>query len=567
MSLPYPIASSQTDAYSPVDDNLMDSIRLDLDFLDSSIVSIKSFDYEFKINGDLSLLPEGASRKRLDGALVAAAQTFTRARLFLENPGISGTLEVDIRKYKTPNTVITALTRQYNQSISSIAQIAPALATQSISKFITQINTQSISRWQSTINISSIILLGSNLVRINLASAVSADWLVGDSVTIASATSGANNVTATIVRVNDDGANNIVITNASGVAQTGAAGNIGLNAWSYVYINPVSTSGYVVGESVIFASHTTGANNGTFTIYAVNSGGNNIVIKNSSGAAQAGVAGTSDTSRWTYTYSSSVASDFVAGEKARMSSHSTAANNGDFTIVAVNSGGNNIVVSNTAGVAQAGVAGTADTTRWIYTLPTDPTSSFSVGQNFVASSTTSALNSGTFSVKQINRSSLNNLVVSNVNGVTQAGAAGTLVHSRMLISFSSDQSSVYTTASRVNIFGTVSYANNGEYTVLEVNRGGGANYNIVVDNTLGVEQASPSGRINYESRTIFVNRPSLTLATNTYNSTTREMQYVTKTVAGGDFNSEATVTAGTMLMMEFVSIPIGSPSGVVLQLV
>ena len=351
------------------------------------------------------------------------------------------------------------------------------------------------------------------------------------------------------------------------MAQTGAAGNVGLNAWAYVFTNPVSTSGYVAGESVIFASHTTGANNGTFTIYAVNSGGNNIVIKNSAGVAQAGVAGTSDTSRWNYTYSSSVAADFVVGEKARMASHSTGANNGDFTIVAVNSGGNNIIVSNAAGVAQGGVAGTANTTRWIYALPTDPTSSFSVGQNFVASGTTSAANSGTFAVKQINRSATNNLVISNVNGVAQGGSVGTLVHSRMLISFSSDQSSVYTTASRINVFGTVAYANTGEYTVLEVNRGGGANYNVVVDNASGVEQASPAGRINFESRTIFVNRPVLSLATSKYNSTTRDMQYVAKTAAGGDFNGEATVTAGTLLMMEFVSIPLGSPSGAVLQLV
>ena len=35
MALPYPIAPSQTDARSPVDDNLMDSIRLDLDYLDA----------------------------------------------------------------------------------------------------------------------------------------------------------------------------------------------------------------------------------------------------------------------------------------------------------------------------------------------------------------------------------------------------------------------------------------------------------------------------------------------------------------------------------------------------
>ncbi len=554
---------SQVDAKSPVDDTLMGTIKDDLDDLDSRFSTVKTFDYEFKINGDLSILPIGKYRRRLDGGLVAAAGTFTRARLFLENPGVSGSLEIDIRKYNTTNVLIAALSRQYSAAINSVTQIAPALATQSISRFVAQINTQSISRWKSSINISSIILLGANLVRINLASALDADWLVGDSITIASASSGANNVTATLVRINDDGGNNIVITNASGVAQTAAAGTVSLNAWAYNYVNPVSTTGFVATESVIFATHSTGANNGTFTIYAVNSGGNNIIIKNSAGVAQAGVAGTADTSRWNYTYSASVAADFVVGESARMASHSTGANNGDFVIRAVNSGGNNIIVSNAAGVAQGGVAGTANTTRWIYALPTDPTSSFSVGQTFIASGTTSALNSGTFTVKQINRSAVNNLVISNVNGVTQAGAVGTLDHTRMLVSFTADQSSIYTTASRVNIVDTVSPLNLGEFTALEINRGGGANYNVVIENATGVVQASPCGRINFESRSIFNTKPILTLPTNILNRTNRDLKYVTST----DFNSEATVTAGTILAMEFTQIPLGSPSDCVIQLI
>jgi len=565
------ILPSQVDAKSPVDDTLMQTIKTDLDDLDARFLAVKTFDYEFKINGPIANLPAGTYRKRLDGGPVMAAQTFTRARLFLEVPGVSGDLEVDVRKYKTPNTVITALTRQYSAAISSITQIAPALATQSISRFVTQVATQSISRWKASINISSIILLGGNLVRINLASAVDTDWLITDSITIAGATAGANNVTANIVRINDDGGNNIVITNASGVAQTGAVGTISLNAWAYNYVNPVDTNGFVAGESAIFASHTTAANNGTFAIYAVNSGGNNLIVKNSAGVAQAGVAGTLDTARWKYVYSIAVVNDFVVGEKARMASHSTAANNGDFTIVALNSGGNNIVVYNTAGVAQGGVAGTANTTRWIYALPTDPTASFSVGQNFVATGATTAANNGTFPVKQINRGAVNNLVISNVNGVTQVGAVGTLVHSRMLISFSSDQSAVYTIAaaapSRINVTGTVSSANTGEFTVLEINRGGGANYNVVVDNAAGVEQASPAGRINFESRSIFVNRPKLSLPTSTYNSTNRDMQYNVRTAGGGDFNAEATVAANTILMMEFVSIPSGAPSDVTIQLV
>ena len=46
MPLPYPISASQTDAQSPVDDNLMDSIRLDLDYL-SSLFSGGNYDMSF----------------------------------------------------------------------------------------------------------------------------------------------------------------------------------------------------------------------------------------------------------------------------------------------------------------------------------------------------------------------------------------------------------------------------------------------------------------------------------------------------------------------------------------
>jgi len=52
MALPYPIAASQTDAKSPVDDNLMDSIRLDLGYLDG-LISGGNYNMSFGIDGQL----------------------------------------------------------------------------------------------------------------------------------------------------------------------------------------------------------------------------------------------------------------------------------------------------------------------------------------------------------------------------------------------------------------------------------------------------------------------------------------------------------------------------------
>lgn len=560
MTLPYPIAASQTDFKSPIDDQLMDAIRLDLNDLDSRISSIGNYAYQFKLNG-----PIGSVRlpyRRIDGVLVAEARTFSTIKLFMENPGNSGSLEIDIRKYKTPNTAITALARQYSASINSIARAGSALNTQSITKATAQINTQSITQFKTSINISSIILLGNNLVRYNLASQPDSHWIVGDSVTTASATTGANNGAWTIVRVNDDGGNNIVVVNTAGVAQTGSAGTMRLNAWAYNFTNPVDSM-FVAGEKALFASHTSAVNDGSLTMYAVNSGGNNIIVKSATGATQGGVAGTADALRWKYNLSSAATSDYAAGESALFASHTSSVNDGTLPVMAVNSGGNNLVVYNTAGALQGGVAGTINTYRWIYALSSSPTSSFSVAQTFVSLNATSAFNNGTFTVKEVSRGGTDNLVAYNILGVAQGGAVGTLVHSRMLVSFASDQSSIYSTASRVGLTNLATSSNEAEYTVLEVNRGGGSNFNVVVDMPSGFEQASPCGRVNLESRSLFSARPVLTNATRYTNSTNRELQYTTTAT----FGAEATVAANSILALEILSVPSGAfPSDVVVQL-
>lgn len=537
---------TQVDKKSPVDDTLMESIAEDLYYLKNQLANSGTGVFDFKVNGDLGLLRNVLPFRRIDAAFVSKGQVLSNSALFLEIPGTSGTLEVDIRKYRTPDVPITAIEAQYSQNINSITRAGSAGNTQSIAKATPQVNTQSVSFYKTQLSVDSIIYLGSNLWRYNVSAAVDADWVVGDSVTISSCTDGDNDGTFIIVRKNDDSLNNIVVLNPIGVAQPSPAGNIDLQAMAYTLTNPAAAE-FVVGEKARFASHTSGANNGDFTIYALNSGGNNVIVKNPVGVAQAGVAGTTDALRFKYTLGATASTDLVVTESGLFAGHTSGANDGNLRITAVS--GSTVTVYNTAGVIQGGVAGTVNSNRWIYALPTDPSSSFSVGQTFLAANTTAFANSGTFTVKQINRSASNNLVIYNTLGVTQGGAVGTLTHTRRIIKSSADQSAIFSTASRVYLTGTPdgNYSNS-EFDVVEVNRGGGANFNIVVEAASGLVQLSPAGRVSFESRSVFSTRPSITIQ--------RDMRAVTDAVLD---STEKTIAAGRIICMEILQIPNGSP--------
>lgn len=556
------LTTAEIDAESPIDDNLLAKIKGNFDDHESRLQTVKAFPLEWRVN---ALLPQigtyKGKQKRLDGLRQVSAQTMTVCQLALERPGTSGTLDIDIRKYKQVNHLIQSILSIYSGGINSIAQIAPATATQSISRVTAQILTQSITLFKSPLNVSSIILLGNNLVRYNLSGTVDADWVAGDSVLFASCTNGANNGTFTVVRTNDDGGNNVIITNASGVAQTSAAGTASLRAYSYNFTNPVSTE-FVAGEIATMASHTGAASDGQKTIFAINRSGNNIIVKDAAGVVQGSAAGNVNVNRWIFSFSAAAPSDFVIGEKARLASHTNGANNGDFTITGVNQGGNNIVIYNALGVAQGAAAGTCNTCRWIYTLATSPASAFSAGQSAIISNATDPANNGVFVVKQVNRSALNNLVIYNTAGVAQAGAAGTAYHSNFIISFSSDLSAIFSTSSNIETQGTVGALMDGFFDVLEINRGGGANYNIVINNTAGVEQLNASGRVVTESKSIFTTRPKIV-------SSTQFLQ--TETVAAV-FSSEAEITtadvaAKVVLGLDLVSIPAGYPENLTVQLI
>jgi hypothetical protein len=557
------LPSSSVDAQSPVDEALMGLIKDNLDDHESRLLLTKAFPYQFKVNGYLHPIAT-LRRKRLDGALISIATTFLQALIWLDEPGTSGTLEIDIKKLTKTNTPITGVTRLFSSVINSIARAGAGTSTQSVTRATSQISTQTITQWKSSINVSSIQVLGGadDLVRYNLASAPDSDWIVGDTVTFASCSTGANNISATIVRINDDGANNVVVSNSSGVDQSGVAGTCTLRAYSYNFSASVNAH-FFAGESAIFASHSDAANDGTLTIYAINQTGNNIIVKNATGVVQGGAAGNVNTARWIFAFSGAASSDFVVGENVITSSHTSGSNDGTFPIKAVNSGGNNVILYNTAGVTQGGAAGTVNSKRWVIFFSSDPSSEITAGDTVIVAGATAPANDGEFVVKEVNRTTSDNVVVYNNSGVAQGGSAGTLVTKKLKIKFSSDQSAVYSTDSYVEVFGSVSRGLDDAWLeVLEVNRGGGSNYNVVVESSGASEQVGAAGRIILEGKSIFSTRPSLTLATDVLNSTNRHAQSSSNAV----FNAEATVDTGDLLAMDIISIPDGYPKNLVVQI-
>ena len=549
-----PINSSQVDAGSPLNESLMSiGVKDNLDDLNTRLNSLGGTSYVFNVTGylrDIGVQNNKALGRKLDGAIVSNQQNFSNAKLYLEQPGTSGTLEVDVRKHKLKNHAITEIAHQYEGATQSINRAGSSLSTQSITRTTTQISTQSITRPATTQNIQSIFNVpGTNQWRYNFgATTLSSDWEVGDTVYITGCTNAANDGEFIINKVNEDGVGCLVLTNASGVEQTGAAGTVDLQLFSYNQTNPVSSE-FNPGEKALFAGHTTGANNGSFTIFEINRAGNNILVKNGTAGAttQGSAAGTVDVLRFSYNQTSAVGTDYAVGETALFSSHSTGGNNGTFLITAVNNGGNNIQVYNENGATQGGAAGTCDSHRWVYALPSDPSSEVSVNDNIYIFGSTNAANDGTFKVVEVKRTGTNNLVVHNEAGVTQAGTTGTVYTTRKLIKFASDLSSHYSAnTSDIELKNCNVAIYDGYYTVLEVNRGGGANYNLVIENSTEKTQPGYGGRIELESKSLFTSTPKLT--------TTSEMDADTSATF-----EAATVEAGDVLSLYILEVPEGAP--------
>ncbi len=558
------LTNAETDAKSPMDDFLWGKVRDDLNDLDSRVVLAGASPFAYELQGHLSYI--STHKRSICMGVVAEAFTPSRCRYMLKRSGTSGTLAFDIRKHTAPRTPITAISHQYTAATQSIAQAA-GLSTQSIARATAQISTQSITFAKPAQNIQSIVSLGTingiaSLFQINLVTAIDADTVVGDSITFAGCTNSGNNGTKTILEINRGGFPSVVVSNGSGAAQTNAVGTAQLQIMSYNFTNPVGAL-FAAGYSHKFASHSSGVNDGTLAVYAINQAGNNVWVKHSTGIVQGGVAGSLDTNFWTFAFGSAVTTtDYIVGEAAKTSGHTSGNNDGGaFPIIAVNSGGNNLILYNTAGVAQGGAAGTTKTNRWIYAMPTDPGAQVSVGYNMYLHGHTNALNDGQFAVVEVNRAASNGFTIYNTAGVAQGGTTGTAYTCRKLIQFAADQSASYNTSSYIEMdnCADILYNHNWAYSplqVLEVNRGGGSNYNVVVElsgvRVAASAQTNPAGYVEVEMKSIFNTPPSLA-----YDITGNNPN---QNLVGTSTDLIATVVASnTPLMLYLTSVMGGDP--------
>ncbi len=548
-----PLTPAEVDAKSPIDDSLMGKIKDDLNDLDARVIVAGAAPFVWEITGQLKYIRN--FKRSVGFGLVNKEFSPSICRILLKKSGTSA-LEIDIRKHTRPNTPITEIAHQYSDNTSSIAQFGSAINTQSVNVITPAVNTQSIVLGTPALNVTSIIKVhGSDQWRYNLSAAPSAFWAVGDVAIGASCTSGGNNGSFVISEVNQDGGFNIVVTNASGVAQVGAAGTLSLQCFAYTFVNPVS-SDFVVGESAVFSGHTALNNDGTFMLVAVNSGGNNVIIKNQNGATQVGAAGTTTVGRWVFAYASPVSTTFVVGDRAKMSGHTSGSNDGSFPIVAVNFGGNNLIVHNPNGIVQGSAGGTALTNIWKYSMPSDPTAQVSAADHVYASGHSNALNNGLFLVRSVTSTEIN---IYNPAGVAQGGAAGALTTTRKLVKFAADAASSYTVGSYIEMRNVVSRyyeAANllAPFPVVQINRGGGANYNVVIETALispaAPAQPSNAGRVVVEMQSIFNNKPSLAASMVSLSANENAETYSTDLTG-------TTIPAQTPVMLYLTSVPTG----------
>jgi hypothetical protein len=556
MALPRPISPTQTDAKSPVDDNLMDSIRINLDFLDTQITGGSAL-FNFNINGPLRLA------SNLKGEAQDTAIYFTEfaagiCRAVLKKSGTGGKLKFDLRKAITPKTPITGIESLFIGNTQSIARVATPLSTQSITRATSTITTQSIVYAKSTLNIESITELGLGLFKYNFTgSNLDADYVLGKKILVNGSTDPLNDGVFEIIEINNSGFPSIVVSNPAGVEQTGSGGTVNLLLFSYNFINPANTD-FEIGEDAFFASHLPG-NNGLIEIYKRNELGNNLWVFNENGAEEPAPVGTVDAERWVFTQISPVNNDhFVVGENALLEAHTDPSNNGLKKIVDVNRTGNNVVIYNSGGIVQGGAAGTTGSNRWVYSLSTDPSVDISAGDGVFLSGHTQVENDGLFNVLIVNTLSLNNLVIYNESGIAQAGVLGTSRTTLKKVKFLSDQSAIYTTdTSFIEMEDTVSglYRRapwKDQFKVLDVNYGGGANYNVVIDGQDFPEQETPSGFVHQEMKSIFLAPPEETISTigNTADRTIR--------LQSSNFVA-ANVLPSETLYLYLLEIPEGTP--------
>ena len=554
--LPFPISSTQTDCESPVDDNLMDSIRQDLDYLDT-LLALGTNVITWNASGDLYLLND--YKDPVDTITNYKEFLPTVLKVTMKRSGLTGNCVFDILEQKGNFTPIpiASISGCIGSSIQAIARV-PTYNTQSISKYTPDISTQSITRAKSALSVVSVQNVGGNLWEYTTLTGPDNDWnpthsdydhiytpFVGSvqmTVTISGCSNAANNGNFQIVEVNRAGHWSIVVNNASGVAE-GSGGSINLNLWSYNFTNPVDASFFRKTKasqtrSVYFQGHTSGGNNGNFVPYKINQSGNNIWVLNPSGVAQAGVAGTVNSCLWTFAFSTSALSDdFSDGDRVNdeigttnpnsdyefvtTAGHTSGLNNDSSHVVySRNDGGNNVVLwrGGGTGAVQAAPAGTVQSFRWIYSTLNAVPSFVTAGDYVTTTGCTSASNNlSAAMIRTTNRASLNNYVIYNTNGVAQGGVAGSTFTRKRFIYFYSDQSANFTTDSYIEmegIAGNTVYNKRPDrfpYKVLMINEPTATNgpYNIMIEQDVNLGVTANTGSVVTEGKSIFTSELEL----------------------------------------------------------
>jgi len=569
-TLPFPIASTQTDAKSPIDAQLMDAIRLNQEYLCTQVGGASGGGIiNFKVNGYLTrikaLLEQGAG-KYLDGGPISAAVTFAAAKLYLEKAGDSGTLEVDVLRHLELQHSISDIAAQYSGNTQSIGRLGSPLNTQSISLATPSINTLQIDRAKATLDVETISNLGNDLFLyvFDGTTLLDTDYAIGDSITFSGCTNAGNDGTYIISSVNYDGLPSVVVTNASGVQEIASPGTGNLDLFSFTFAASVNAE-FSAGEKANLTGHTDGVNNGSFDIFKINQGGNNIWFKIAGGQTQGGAAGSVQCNRFLYSYGAAIdATQYIVGEKAEFSGHTSAVNDGQFNITAVVGSSITVYNDDLDGTTQGGAAGTSNTLRWLYAMNVDPTtdSNVQVGDGVTMSGHSSAVNDGIFTVTFVNRFAVNNIEVYNPAGIVQGGVAGLTLSNKRLVKFKEDFSASYLAGtSKVALEGIANLTDTDgrEYDVIEINRGGFSNFNVVIDSASGVGvQTFSQGRVAREVRTIFIDRPKIEVEAS---ASKRFLQKTTTATfaAGG-------VPADSILTMDILQVPEGLPSTMTLSL-
>jgi hypothetical protein len=474
--------------------------------LQSSITALTSSSaspvFQWNVNGSLSLL--GSSIKRIDGSSSYKSFIPTSVKAICQKGGLTGILTIDVRKHQSLNAPIVSIMPVFQATLSSVAASTTAISTQSIVAHNSTLSTQSVSRFKSALNVQSVVKTqATNGWKYNFSgSLLDSDYQVGKYVVVAGCSNAANNGTFQILEINHGNFPSIVVTNASGVVQTSAAGTLDLQLFSFNFLSAVP-SDFVSGDSFIASSHTNANNNGTFTIYKINQSGNNLLAYIDAGVVQGTVTGSINSCLWKYTYASAVSSTyFVVGQKAKMSSHTNAANNGNFIIRNLNASGNNIVVYNPAGVAQAGVAGNANSNLWIMNFSSSPVGLISANDYVKFEGSTTTANNGTFKALSVGA---NFVVVYNESGAVQS-SSGAVFTTKFKATMNSTTASLgITTDSKVEFLQTagstfIETSADLGYQVLSVGTS-----DFVFEERLATTsdfQSTPCGYISIESKSI-----------------------------------------------------------------